>query len=164
MTVLLLNATYTPLRIITLKRAVVLVLQQKAEIVEEEPDRLVRAARISLPAPKVIRLTRFVKVPYRGRIPLTGRAVLVRDKHVCAYCGRRANTIDHVVPKSRDGKHSWENVVAACTACNAKKSNRLLSELGWNLSFKPFAPKGNFWLVFGITEPDPVWDQYLAVA
>lgn len=164
MTVLLLNATHEPLRFISLKRAVVLVLQEKAEILEEEPDRLVRAAKISLPAPKVIRLTRFVQIPYRARIPLTGHAVMVRDNHKCAYCTKRkGTTVDHVQPRSRGGKHEWTNVVAACSPCNAKKADKLLSEIGWELQFKPFVPKGTFWLVLGVGEVDPIWEPYLAV-
>src|SRR5436190_476279 len=107
---LVLNATYEPLCVVPLRRAVVLVMAEKAVLVEAG-DGLVRSAHTSMPIPSVVRLSRYVRVPYRRDVPLTRRAVLDRDTHICAYCGSRAETIDHVRPRSRGGLHIWTNVV-----------------------------------------------------
>jgi 5-methylcytosine-specific restriction endonuclease McrA len=160
MSVLLLNASYDPLRVISLKRAVVLVMQEKAEILEES-DALIRSEKLSFNAPSVIKLKYFVQIPYRAKLPLNNRNVVVRDKGECAYCDdRKATTVDHVVPRSRGGLHRWENVVAACYKCNAKKSDRLLSEIGWEPKWKPYAPSGTRWLILGM-KPKEEWVPYL---
>jgi 5-methylcytosine-specific restriction endonuclease McrA len=127
---LVLNASYEPLCIVPLRRAVVLVLAEKAVVVEEG-ETLLRSERLAMNAPTVVRLSRYVRVPYRRAVPLTRRAVLARDGHRCAYCSARADTIDHVLPRSRGGGHIWTNVVAACARCNHRKGDRLLSEMGW---------------------------------
>lgn len=157
--VLLLNASFEPLTAIPVRRAVVLVLGGKAEAVEEGGT-VIHSATLEVPIPSVIRLRYFVHIPYRGRVPLTRRGVLRRDEYRCAYCGNRAETIDHVVPRSRGGQHVWENVVAACKAHNMRKGNSLLSELGWSLHTAPAAPKGPRWLA-GLDRIDPVWVPYL---
>jgi 5-methylcytosine-specific restriction endonuclease McrA len=159
---LLLNATYEPLCVVPLRRAVVLVLAEKAEIVEKGAGN-VRSASHAVPVPSVIRLTTYVRVPYRARLPLTRPALLARDHHRCAYCGRRADTVDHVVPRSRGGRHLWENVVAACRVCNGRKGDRLLAELGWRLPHDPVAPRGTCWLVVAVGTVDPAWAPYLGV-
>lgn len=165
--VLLLNATYEPLRVITAKRAVVLILDEKAEVVHAG-DGVYRSASTSMPVPTVIRLRYFVKIPYKARLPLSRKAVVARDGGVCQYgCGRRGDTIDHVLPRSRGGEHRWENVVASCRRCNSQKADRLLSELGWTLPREPFAPTGNYWLVVGLLpdgQVDPEWVPYLSPA
>lgn len=160
MSTLLLNATYEPLRVISWQRAVCMVMQDMAEIVERG-DGEVRSPSVSVPMPDVVRLTRFVKVPYRARIPLNTRNVLARDRHICGYCEARAKTMDHIVPRSRGGLHRWENVVAACHRCNNDKDDKLLSELGWELNFEPFVPRGELMVVFG-TAPKESWVPYLA--
>jgi 5-methylcytosine-specific restriction endonuclease McrA len=160
---LMLNASYEPLRVVSWKRAIVLVLQEKAEVLEEDDDPL-RSAGLSFRMPKVIRLTRYVKVPFRRSIPLSRRALLARDDHVCAYCGGRATTMDHVLPRSRGGRHAWENLVAACSPCNGAKDDRTPEEWGRPLKFKPYAPKSTVWIVVGLSEPDPAWTPYLAAA
>lgn len=160
---LLLNATYEPLCVVPLKRAVVLVLAEKAEVVAEAPG-LFRSACFAVPIPSVIRLVKYVRVPYRARLPLTRRALLARDGHQCTYCNRHADTIDHVIPRSRGGKHEWENVVAACRRCNGRKSDKLLSELGWKPRVVPKAPTGTFWLVVAVGKIDPAWHPYLDLA
>lgn len=160
MKVLLLSVGFEPLRVITPRKAFDLVFDEKAEVLEES-DEVWRSPSRAFPVPKVVRLKHFVKIPYRARIPLKREAVLARDEGRCAYCSGKATTIDHVQPRSRGGKHRWENVVAACSPCNAKKDDRTLAELGWRLPFKPFAPSGTRWLIIGISEPDPVWVPYL---
>lgn len=160
---LLLNASFEPLCVVPMKRAVVLVLAEKAEILEAACG-VIRSASTAVPVPSVIRLTTYVRVPYRARLPLTRRALLARDGHRCAYCGRSADTIDHVVPRSRSGRHEWENVVAACRLCNGRKGDRLLNELGWVLHTTPTVPRGTRWLVVGVGRIDPSWEPYLTQA
>ena len=98
-----------------------------------ERRRAALRARARCPCPSVIRLHHFVRVPHRNRVPLSRRAVFARDGHRCQYCNRAAENIDHVVPRSRGGTHAWDNVVASCRSCNARKEDRLLSEAGLRL-------------------------------
>jgi len=139
------------------------VLCGKAEIVHDDAEgALLHAASVALATPSVIRLSRYVRVPYRNRVPLTRAALMRRDNYRCAYCGRRAETIDHVVPRSRGGQHVWENCVASCTICNHRKADRLLSELGWTLAVPPAVPRGAHWRLVGAQhDGDPQWAAYL---
>lgn len=161
--VLLLNSTFEPLTALPLRRAFVMVICGKADVVHDDPTGLViHSATRSVTVPSVIRLRTYVRVPYRARIPLTRAALMRRDRHSCAYCGDKADTVDHVVPRSRGGEHSWENCVAACSACNHRKADRLLTELGWTLRRVPASPQGRHWrLLAVINELDPVWMRYL---
>jgi 5-methylcytosine-specific restriction endonuclease McrA len=161
--VLLLNATFEPLTALPLRRAVVLVVCGKAEVVHDDASGLaLHAATIEVPVPSVIRLSSFVRVPYRASVPLTRAGLLHRDGYRCAYCGHRAETIDHVVPRSRGGQHTWQNCVACCTRCNHRKADRLLSEIGWRLRVVPQAPHGPHWrLLAQVHETDPAWRPYL---
>ncbi len=158
---LVLNATYEPLSVVSLKRAVVLVLAQKASVVEQG-DGVLHSERLALPVPSVVRLSHYVRVPYRHGVPLTRRGVFERDDHRCVYCGGRPQTLDHVVPRSRGGQHMWTNVVTACQRCNHRKADRLLSELGWSLATPPRAPASTVALFAGITPRQPSWSSYLA--
>jgi len=160
---LVLNATYEPLCVVPLRRAVVLVLAEKAVVVESSDD-VMHSERLTLPVPTVVRLARFVRVPYRREVPLTRRAVLERDAHACAYCSSKADTIDHVRPRSRGGQHVWTNVVAACARCNHRKGDRLLSEIGWHLRVAQVAPPPTVAVVMGWTARQPTWAQYLGLA
>lgn len=157
---LVLNATYEPLCVVPLKRAVLLVLKEKAEVVHEA-DGEFRSAQTSVPIPSVIRLTKFVRVPRRVKARLTNRAVLTRDNHTCQYCGAKGDTVDHVVPRARGGQHRWENVVAACRPCNGRKSDKTLEQIGWKLAKKPVAPHETHWIVIGVAKIDPAWEVYL---
>ena len=114
---LLLNASFEPLCVVSSRRAVVLVLKDKAEIVHRNGAEF-RSERRNVPVPSVIRLVHFVRVPFRATAPLSRRAVFARDHHRCQYCGSNAENLDHVVPRSRGGTHSWDNVVASCRGCN----------------------------------------------
>lgn len=158
---LVLNATFEPLAVVPTRRAILLVLADKADIVEAGDDEW-RSAATSIRVPVVVKLRRYVRVPYQARAPLTNRAVLARDNHRCVYCSKKASTVDHVHPRSKGGRHVWENVVAACQRCNSVKDNKTLAQLGWGLTFKPFAPTGRAWLVMGIAARDPSWEPYLA--
>lgn len=162
--VLLLNATYEPLTTLPLRRAVCLVLREKAEVVHHDSSgSLLRSATMSLEIPSVIRLRRYVRIPFRTRVPLTRAALMRRDNYKCAYCGRKAETIDHVHPRSRGGKHTWENCVASCTTCNHRKADRLLDELGWSLMFTPAVPRGAHWRLIGlVNDGAPEWAAYVS--
>jgi 5-methylcytosine-specific restriction endonuclease McrA len=162
--VLLLNITYEPLTTVGLHRAVCLVLGDKAEIVHEDArGAVLHSASSRLAAPSVIKLRRYVRVPYRSRIPLTRAALMRRDNYLCAYCGVKADTIDHVIPRSRGGPHTWENCVASCTTCNHGKADRLVEELGWSMRCVPAVPRGAHWRLIGAAQDgDPQWAAYLA--
>lgn len=161
--VLLLNASYTPLRVISFKRAIVLLIQEKAEMVEAT-EHLVSSANDVFEVPSVIRLRYMVKIPFKSRIALNRRSVLARDRGICQYgCGRKASTIDHIHPRSRGGKHEWTNVAAACSPCNSLKGDRTLDELGWELLNEPFVPRGDIWLVAGVAQKEE-WASYLSYA
>jgi 5-methylcytosine-specific restriction endonuclease McrA len=157
---LLLNATYEPLCVVSSRRAVVLVLAQKAVPVEDG-DGAFRSVTTAVPVPSVVRLTRYVRVPYRAQVPLTRRAVFARDGGRCVYCGAAATSLDHVVPRSRGGPHTWDNVVASCSRCNHTKADRAIAELGWRMRTPPRAPSGTAWRVLGFRTPDPRWQTYL---
>ncbi len=157
---LVLNATYEPLCVVPLRRAVVLVLAEKATVIETG-DEVLHSADLEVPAPSVVRLSRYVRVPYRHQVPVSRRAIFQRDGSRCAYCEGKAETVDHVVPKSRGGLHEWTNVVAACARCNHRKADRLLSELGWTLPFVPRAPASTVALIVGYARRDPAWTPYL---
>ncbi len=116
-TALVLNASYEPLSVVSSRRATCLVLADKADVVETLGAPL-RSVSRSFPRPSVIRLRYMVKVPYIRTAALSRRAIFARDDHRCQYCGGRADSIDHVLPRSRGGQHTWENVAAACRPCN----------------------------------------------
>ena len=158
---LLLNASLEPLAIVSLRRAVVLVMTGKATILESE-GRMLHSERAALPVPVVLSLTRYIHVPQRRAVPPTRRTVLQRDNHRCAYCGGGADTVDHVLPRSRGGRHEWSNVVAACVRCNHRKADRLLHELGWQLTFTPRAPRWSVALGAAMARAEPSWSPYLA--
>jgi 5-methylcytosine-specific restriction endonuclease McrA len=155
---LVLNATDAPLAVVPARRAVVMVLKEKAEVVASN-GAVFHSEHLTMEAPSVVRLRRYVRLPYRPHAPLTRRAVFARDAWQCQYCGGPAENLDHVVPRSRGGLHVWENVVAACRRCNAKKEDRTPGEAGLRLPRQPFAPRDGFHLTLG--RPEPGWELYL---
>lgn len=162
--VLVLNASYEPLSVVSLKRAVVLLLKEKAEIVEAA-EAVLRAEHITLPLPLVIRLVYYVRLPRRLSLPLTRRTILARDHYTCQYCGaqpgRAELTVDHVVPKSQGGKTVWENVVTACRACNQRKGHLSPAQAGLRLRSEPQRPR--YVALAFLSEPAQatVWGKYL---
>ncbi len=158
---LVLNASYEPLCVVPVRRAVILVLKQKAEVIHES-DRSLRSERTVFTAPSVIRLIHFVKVPFRTKVPLNRRAVFARDANRCQYCHAPAENIDHVVPRSKGGPHSWDNVVAACRPCNAKKGDSLLENTSMVLRKRPVAPHTLTWMVVAVGSMSPDWEPYLS--
>jgi 5-methylcytosine-specific restriction endonuclease McrA len=145
------------------RRALLLALKGKAEVLHTN-GHLFRSESLSLAAPSVVRLHYFVKVPYRARASLSRRAVLVRDSFECQYCGRPAENIDHVIPRSRGGLHTWDNVVAACRPCNSRKENRALADSGMKLRRTPRRPHESVWIAVAVDRLDPAWEPYLRVA
>ena len=164
MRTLVLNAGYEPLAIVSFKRALVLVLNDKATVIERVEGEPVRAQHADYDRPAVILLTRYVRVPNGRRVPVSRRGVLRRDGHRCAYCGKAAATIDHVVPRSRGGRDAWENLVACCLRCNNVKGDRTPQDMNWALRWVPQPPRGAQWTVRGTERSDPVWEPYLSLA
>ena len=164
MRTLVLNAGSEPLAIVSFKRALVLVMTHKANMLASDNNSPVWGVSEIYDRPAVIVLTRYVRVPRSVHIPVTRRGVLRRDRYTCAYCGRSAHTIDHVFPRSRGGKNTWENLVAACAKCNSLKSNRTPAEMGWELPFRPGPPRGVAWEVQGAEHAEPEWEPYLQMA
>ncbi|HZD65682.1 MAG TPA: HNH endonuclease [Acidimicrobiales bacterium] len=156
---LVLNASYEALCVVPSRRALTLVLADKAESLHTTEARF-RSERMSFAEPSVVRLTYYVRVPYRTRVALNRRAVFARDGHRCQYCGAAAESIDHVIPRSRGGTHTWDNVVAACRPCNTRKEDQLLSEAGLTLRRAPVQPRGRAWLFTG-GGVHPDWEPYL---
>ncbi len=159
MDVLVLNASYEPLKVVDFRRAVVLILFDKAESVESS-NVPIRSPSVSLYAPTVIRLKKYVNVPYKTSKAPTKSAILYRDSHRCVYCGKKADSIDHVHPKSLGGEHTWENLVASCKPCNQKKSDRTLKEMGWTMIEKPYTPTKKQIQSF-MFKNNPDWIQYM---
>ncbi|WP_415954064.1 HNH endonuclease [Streptomyces sp. KLOTTS4A1] len=165
---LVLNASFEPLSTVTLNRAVVLVLSDKAVVEQAHPELRMRAAAMELPAPRVIRLCRYVRVPFRRHAPWSRRGVLIRDRHRCAYCGRRATTVDHVLPRAQGGGDTWLNTVASCAVDNHRKADRTPEEAGMPLLFEPFVPTPADAMLFALAADDrsalPEWLTQSAAA
>ncbi len=162
--VLVLNATYEPLSVISLKRAIVLLLKEKAEIIEAA-EAVLRSEHLSLPVPLVIRLVYYVRIPNRLALPLTRRTVFARDQYTCQYCGAQPGrgdlTLDHVVPRSLGGETKWENVVTACRACNQRKGNQMPAQVGLRLRSEPKRPRYVALAFMGESAQSGVWSKYL---
>lgn len=162
MSVLLLNASYEPLAVVSWKRAVTLVVGGRAEIVETDADRVIRSAGgREFPFPFVVRLMRMVSFAgMRGQtVPFSRAGLRVRDEGRCqvARCEDRGETVDHVVPRSKGGVNSWENCVLMCRAHNSRKGDRTLADLGWSLKRAPSAPSGAIFLVSAMRPEWTAW-------
>jgi 5-methylcytosine-specific restriction endonuclease McrA len=160
---LVLNATYEPIGVVSARRAVVLVLNEKVDVLADTGE-LIASATLSLLIPSVVRLRYYVKVPYKRTAPLSRRAVFARDQGRCQYCGRPAESIDHVVPRSKGGAHAWDNVVACCRQCNTYKGDRLLVQCSLRLRSEPTAPKEYVWVKVAAGSVPSAWTPYLTRA
>lgn len=160
---LVLNVTYEPLSVVAARRAVVLVLARRAEIVHAT-DEVLHSERLAIEVPSVVRITSLVRVPRERHLALSRRAVLARDAHRCQYCGDRAETVDHVLARSRGGPHCWDNVVAACRSCNLRKGDRLLADSGLHLRCPPGAPRRSLWVSTSVDLVPAAWEPYLKAA
>jgi 5-methylcytosine-specific restriction endonuclease McrA len=158
---LVLNATYEPLCVVSSRRALMLLLDEKAEMLHPT-DHVFRSERLTLAEPSVVRLRHYVKVPYQARVALNRRAVFARDGHRCQYCGAAAENIDHVIPRSRGGLHSWDNVVASCRPCNARKRDHMLEESGMKLRHPPRVPRQRTFILVASGRIRTEWEAYLA--
>lgn len=163
MRTLVLNAGHEPLAVVSFRRALVLVLAGKASVLAADENPVV-AGEVCFPRPSVILLNRYVRVPYGRLAVVSRRGVLRRDAHRCGYCGRSATTVDHVLPRSRGGRDTWENLVACCIRCNNRKGNRTPEEMGWTLRTHPYAPHGAAWVLRGVDGRNPEWSEYLTAA
>ena len=167
MACLALNASYEPLTLVPSRRAIRLVLDGKAEILETDGDRRFRSETQDLASPTVIRLVRFIRVPRRFRRQVTNTFLFARDDYRCMYCGRHRRelrgraflTRDHIVPTSRGGPNTWQNVVTACSPCNNRKGDWLPKEAGLVLRTVPDEP--NYvhlvWAVRRVTPAQAKW-------
>lgn len=170
MSCLALNASYEPLSVVPLKRAIRLVLQGKAEVLEADESKLVRAANHVMPRPAVIRLTRFVRVPQRFKRAVTNVFLFARDQYTCQYCGRHeselgareALTRDHLHPLSKGGTNTWQNCVTACSKCNHRKANLTPEQAGLRLLREPGVPD-MVWLKWSVRKLTPMQQKYITM-
>jgi len=159
--VLVLNQNYEPASICSARKAIVLLFKEKAEMVEHN-HLTVKSTSIEIALPSIVRLSRFVNVNKR-KVMLNRQNILRRDKYKCQYCGRNQLplTIDHVIPKRRGGKDTWENLVCACSKCNSKKANHTPNEAGMPLLSLPKKPGRLFLIQSQAEENDARWKPYL---
>lgn len=157
---LVLNATYEPLCVVPTRRALMLLLDDKAELLHPT-ERTFHSEKLDMAEPSVVRLRYYVKVPYQARVALNRRAVFARDGHRCQYCGAAAENIDHVIPRSRGGLHAWDNVVASCRPCNARKRDHMLEESGMKLRRPPAVPRQRTFILVASGRIRSEWEAYL---
>ncbi len=160
---LVLNATYEPINVCTVRRAVVLLLKEKAEVLERAEWQL-HSVNAEMSRPVVIRLVTYVRIPRdTHRRKITRRAVFARDDWTCQYCGSRSNlTVDHVVPRSKGGSSDWENIVASCAPCNRRKGNSMLRQSGMELARPPRTPSPHVFIAVASPTIPHAWQAYLA--
>jgi 5-methylcytosine-specific restriction endonuclease McrA len=163
--VLVLNATFEPINVCSIRRAVVLLLKEKAEMLERNAREL-HSERYTVARPVVIRLVSYVRVPHQAhRRKITRRAVFARDGWACQYCGARSNlTVDHVIPRSKGGESSWENIVASCGPCNRRKGDSLPAQVGMKLRRAPRTPRAEIFIHVSAPTIPTAWQPYLAQA
>lgn len=159
---LVLNATYEPLSVVSSRRALCLLIAEKAEMIESD-DAVFHSESLALASPAVVRLNYMVRAPRRRIASVSRRAVFARDDYRCQYCGSGADSIDHVVPRSRGGLDDWDNLAAACRACNSAKRNRTPAEAGMCLLRPCGAPRATAWTIVGAAGVPDVWKPYLAL-
>ncbi len=160
---LVLNATYEPVNVCTVRRAVVLLLKEKAELIERA-ERELHSACTTIARPVVIRLISYVRIPRdTHRRKITRRAVFARDDWTCQYCGSRTQlTVDHVVPRSKGGTSTWDNIVASCAPCNRRKGDALPRQAGMRLLKPPRTPSPHVFIHVASPTIPAAWRQYLA--
>lgn len=162
--VLVLNTTYEPINVCSTRRAVVLLLKGKAEVLESGTQ-ILRSESCCMIQPQVIRLRSYARIPWGERRRISRRAILARDGYSCQYCGSTGHlTLDHVIPRSRGGSTSWENVVASCAPCNVRKGSNLPHEVGMVPRNHPRPPTSVDFLLPKTREVPESWEPYLALA
>lgn len=159
--VLILNQDYQPLSVCNVKRSLLLLFLEKAEMLHERPDYKIRTVSSQYDFPSVIRLRKYARIPFKN-IVLTRKNIMKRDENRCQYCGSSSDlTIDHVIPKSRNGKDTWDNLVTACNKCNHRKGNKTPSEAGMPLRKEPFRPNHIIFLRDYMGRIEDPWKPYL---
>lgn len=159
--VLILNQDYQPLSVCNVRRSLLLLFLEKAEMLHNRPDYKIRTVSSEFDFPSVIRLRKYTRIPFKN-IVLTRKNVMRRDGNRCQYCGSSSDlTIDHVIPKSRNGKDTWDNLITACNKCNHKKGNKTPSEAGMNLKKEPNRPNHIIFLRDYIGHIEDPWKPYL---
>ena len=164
--VLVLNASYEPINVCTVRRATVLLLKRRAEILEEGGWRL-HAESLTIPRPVVIRLVTYVRIPHDAHSrKITRRAIFARDRWTCQYCGRERGklTVDHVVPRSKGGSSAWDNIVTCCAPCNRRKGDRLPRQAEMHPRNHPKPPGPTIFVHVAASAIPPIWEQYLPLA
>lgn len=153
---MVLNASYELLSVVGLPRAIAYLLREKAEVVAERDGVALHSpSGFQMPIPSVVRLLRYIRVPYHHRVPSWSKpGLLRRDGHICAYCGYRGSTVDHLLPASRGGPSSWQNTVIACVQCNTRKGNRTPTEARMVLGYPPTVPTVQTALLFALAAPE----------
>ena len=162
--VLILNQNFEPLSICGLHKAIILLWLNKATLIEVRPNRFIHSTYNTYPFPSVIKLDRYVRLPYK-KVELSRKNIFRRDNFKCVYCGKTTQplTLDHVIPKSRNGGTTWENLVCACIKCNNKKGDRTLEEFGLKLNIKPSKPNYITFLRNVVGRVEDEWELYLTV-
>jgi 5-methylcytosine-specific restriction endonuclease McrA len=164
--VLVLNASYEPINVCTVRRAAVLVLKSKAEVLDSSEWAL-HAENLTLPRPTVIRLVTYVRVPRDAHSrKITRRAIFARDRWTCQYCGseRSSLTVDHVIPRSKGGSSAWDNIVTCCAPCNRRKGDRLPKQAGMHPRRAPRAPSSTIFVHVAVPAIPDAWQPYLVAA
>ena len=160
--VLVLNQNYEPLNVCNLPRAFRLVFGEKAEVIEYD-HQVIRTPRTEYRAPSVIRLQYQIRRP-RPRVKLSRREIFARDRHTCQYCGRQSHdlTLDHVMPRHRGGRHTWDNLVTACKGCNHRKAGRTPVEARMHLLREPYQPRVNsYYVVYPYLNHEEAWRKFI---
>lgn len=138
--VLVLNQDYSPMSVCSAQRAFLLIYLKKAELLNATADKFLRTVSRSFPMPSVIRIHTYITVPYRG-VVMTRHNIFKRDNNECQYCGTKQDlTIDHVIPRSKGGRSTWKNLVAACKRCNARKGDYAPQQVDMKLTKQPYRP------------------------
>lgn len=160
--VLILNQSFEPISVCSARKALCLIYLTKAEMIAKEENRFIRSVSYKMPYPSVIRLSRYIRVPYK-KIELSRRNIMRRDGFRCQYCGAKTKelTIDHIIPKSRGGFDSWDNLVTACKVCNNKKGSRTPEESGLALIKKPRRPHHILFITQYMGKVDDKWKPFL---
>ncbi len=163
--VLVLNQSYEPISICSVKKAILLLFLTKAELIAKRDGIVLNSVHSKVPLPSIIRLSRYINIPHK-KIDLSRKNILRRDGFKCQYCGTTSGnlTVDHIIPKSRGGTDSWDNLVTACISCNNKKGNRTPEEAGMKLLAKPRKPNHIIFIKSFIGSAiDNEWKPYLFV-
>jgi len=159
--VLLLNSSYEPMMVVSGKKAILMIISNKVDTIEKT-NYYICSSVLRLSFPSVIKLKSFVYIDFKN-IPLTRKNIIKRDNYTCQYCGKitKSITIDHIIPKDKNGKDLWSNLVSACNKCNSKKSNKYLRDTNMKLLKKPVKPTYIYHLQKYVTKENGSWKPYL---